>query len=400
MSTLTLLVAVLAVAVIGGYIFRLVGQKFTNNRPYFRDMPFLVAFGYVFGALLIVLCARLYLQPTTLESGVPNAVTIFFRWTVHLIAALALAAFLFRLAGRNIGSDGSKRLFRQMPMTASFGVLTILLYCIVAIIPDVFAPYGEAEVFAKSYVYPFGNEEANGDPAHMLGTDEIGRDILSRLIFATQNTMFIALAATILAFVIGGVAGLAAAIFGGWVDSVISRTVDVLMAIPALIFQLLLLSIASFWANSYGIPMVFFMIVIIAVIDSTRVFRLARSVGLGIVAMDYIEAAKLRGEKLGYLITREILPNAMPPFLVEFGLRFCFVFLTIASLSFLGMGIQPPSADWGTMVRKLADFIKFAQFLPNAALLPLFPALAIAILVLAVNFVVDWILDKSSGLKG
>ncbi|MGB0798617.1 MAG: ABC transporter permease, partial [Planktomarina sp.] len=176
--------------------------------------------------------------------------------------------------------------------------------------------------------------------------------------------------------------------------------VDVLMAIPALIFQLLLLSIASFWANSYGIPMAIFMIGIIALVDSTRVFRLARSVGLGIVAMDYIEAAKLRGEKMSYLITREILPNAMPPFLVEFGLRFCFVFLTIASLSFLGMGIQPPSADWGTMVRKLAEFIKFAQFLPNAALLPLFPALSIAILVLAVNFVVDWILDKSSGLKG
>ena len=110
-------------------------------------------------------------------------------------------------------------------------------------------------------------------------------------------------------------------------------------------------------------------------------------------------AAKLRGEGLRYLIFDEILPNALAPLLAEFGLRFCFVFLTIASLSFLGVGIQPPLADWGTMVRDLAQFINFAAFSPLTATLPLLAAGAIALLTVAVNFVVDWMLHKSSGLK-
>jgi len=142
-----------------------------------------------------------------------------------------------------------------------------------------------------------------------------------------------------------------------------------------------------------------FMVFIIAVIDSTRVYRLARAVGLNIVVMDYIEVAKLRGEGLGYLVFKEILPNAMAPLLAEFGLRFCFVFLTIAALSFLGVGIQPPLADWGTMVRDLASFINFAAVSPTVAVTPLLAAGAIAILIVAVNFVVDWMLHKSSGLK-
>ena len=142
-----------------------------------------------------------------------------------------------------------------------------------------------------------------------------------------------------------------------------------------------------------------YMVLIIAVLDSTRVYRLARAVGLNIVVMDYIEAAKLRGETLGYLVFREILPNATAPLLAEFGLRFCFVFLTIAALSFLGIGIQPPLADWGTMVRDLSQFINFAAFSPLTAALPLMAAGAIALLTVAVNFVVDWMLHKTSGLK-
>ncbi|MEL6700179.1 MAG: ABC transporter permease subunit, partial [Pseudomonadota bacterium] len=157
--------------------------------------------------------------------------------------------------------------------------------------------------------------------------------------------------------------------------------------------------IATVWANEFGIDRTIFMVVIIAVIDSTRVYRLARAVGLNIVVMDYIEAAKLRGEGLGYLIFKEILPNATAPLLAEFGLRFCFVFLTIASLSFLGVGIQPPLADWGTMVKDLAQFINFAAFAPIVATAPLIAAGAIALLTVAVNFVVDWMLHKSSGLK-
>ena len=193
--------------------------------------------------------------------------------------------------------------------------------------------------------------------------------------------------------------GFLAAVLQGWLDQLLSRGVDVLMAIPSLIFALLLMTIASAWAGSEKGLLTFYMVIIIAVIDSTRVFRLARAVGLNIVVMDYIEAAKLRGEGLGYLMFREILPNAVAPLLAEFGLRFCFVFLTIASLSFLGVGIQPPLADWGTMVRDLAQFINFAAFAPQVATAPLLAAGAIALLTVAVNFVVDWMLHASSGLK-
>ena len=159
------------------------------------------------------------------------------------------------------------------------------------------------------------------------------------------------------------------------------------------------MTIASAWAGSERWLLTVYMIVIIAVLDSTRVFRLSRAVGMNIVVMDFFEAAKLRGEKMSYLVFSEILPNAMAPLLAEFGLRFCFVFLTIASLSFLGVGIQPPLADWGTMVKDLAQFINFAVFSPLTAALPLMAAGAIALLTVAVNFVVDWVLHRASGLK-
>ncbi|MEM9026586.1 MAG: ABC transporter permease subunit, partial [Verrucomicrobiota bacterium] len=141
------------------------------------------------------------------------------------------------------------------------------------------------------------------------------------------------------------------------------------------------------------------LIIVIAVLDSTTVFRLTRAVALNVVVMDYVEAARLRGEGLGWVMSREILPNIMPPLIAEFGLRFCFVFLTIAALSFLGFGIQPPLADWGSMVRENASLIQFAQFDLKAGLTPLIPAAAIALLTIAVNFIVDWFLHKTSGLK-
>ena len=195
----------------------------------------------------------------------------------------------------------------------------------------------------------------------------------------------------VLAFIIGGVLGLAAAIARGWLDQLLSRTVDVLMAIPSLIFALVLLSIFGSTVTN--------LIIIIAVLDSTRVFRLTRAVSINVVVMDYVEAARLRGEGLIWVMRREILPNIMPPLIAEFGLRFCFVFLTIAALSFLGVGIQPPTADWGSMVRENASLIQFAQYDLKAGLTPLLPAAAIAILTVAVNFVVDWFLHKTSGIR-
>jgi peptide/nickel transport system permease protein len=188
-----------------------------------------------------------------------------------------------------------------------------------------------------------------------------------------------------LAFLLGGALGILASVLRGWVDQVLGRFVDVLMAIPQLIFALVLLSIV-------GVSVVN-LILIITVLDSTRVFRLSRAVAMNVAVMDYVEAARLQGEKIGWIMSREILPNILPPLAAEFGLRFCFVFLTFSALSFLGVGIQPPTADWGSMVRENATLISYGD------ITPLLPAGAIALLTVAVNFVVDWFLHKTSGLR-
>ena len=398
MSWLMNLVVILSVTALVAWAFRFAGQKLTHNKPFFRDMPFAVAFGYVAGLLVLIAAVSYYFRPVEVN-GVPSAGVIFFRWAVQGFIGFAIAAYLFRLFGRSVGTAGTRKLFRAMPLTAAFGVLIILLYALVSIFAGSIAPYGQEEILANANIVPGGNPLMGGDPNFPLGTDQIGRDIYSRLVYGAQNTVGIAFATTCLAFFVGGSLGFLAAIVGGWLDQILSRAVDVLMAIPALIFALLLMTIASVWSNQLGIDRTIFMILIIAMIDSTRVYRLARAVGQNIVVMDYIEAAKLRGEGMGYLIFKEILPNATAPLLAEFGLRFCFVFLTIASLSFLGVGIQPPLADWGTMVKDLSQFINFAAFAPNVATAPLLAAGAIALLTVAVNFVVDWMLHKSSGLK-
>ncbi len=272
---------------------------------------------------------------------------------------------------------------RKAPPTAMLGMVIILIYGFVALFAPLIAPHGQAQIFQLPYA-PWGGD-------FLLGTDQIGRDVFSRLIYGARNTIGIALATTFLSFSIGGGLGLMAAINQGWVDQVLSRSVDVLMAIPSLIFALMLLSIFGSTIPS--------LIIIIAVLDSTRVFRLTRAVALNVVVMDYVEAARLRGEKLGWIMRREILPNILPPLVAEFGLRFCFVFLTIAALSFLGVGIQPPTADWGSMVRENASLIQFAKYDLKGAMTPLLPAAAIALLTIAVNFVVDWFLHKTSGLR-
>jgi peptide/nickel transport system permease protein len=393
---ITILIAIAAITVMG-WLFRWAGQKATGGKPVFRDMPYAVSFGYVLGAAVVLFGLWYYFQPTTTDQGIPSPGVMFFRWAVHGLAVFAVAAWLFRQLGRFVGTGSSRKLFRQMPLTASFGIMVILIYALTAIFAAFLAPHGQEQVFAAANVVPGGNPALGGNPEFPLGTDQIGRDILSRLIYGAQNTVGIAFATTLLAFFLGGSLGFLAAVLRGWIDQLLSRGVDVLMAIPSLIFSLLLITVASAWFTGAGLTIA--MVVIIAVIDSTRVFRLARAVGMNIVVMDYIEAAKLRGEGLTYLIFKEILPNATAPLLAEFGLRFCFVFLTISSLSFLGLGIQPPLADWGTMVKDLSSFINYAAFAPQIASAPLLAAGAIALLTVAVNFVVDWMLHRSSGLK-
>lgn len=301
--------------------------------------------------------------------------------TLLLMPAAVLTAictgWLFRGAAVALTGGGTARALRSLPLTAGFGLFVILAYVFVALFAPVIAPFAEAEIVGAQFL-PW-------DATHFLGTDNLGRDMFSRLVYGARNTVGIAIVTTALAFAIGSVLGLLAATLGGWLDQILSRFVDILMAIPSLIFSLLLLSI-------FGTS-VLTVILVIAVIDSTRVFRLARSVAETIVVMDYIEAARLRGERLWRLIIREILPNAMAPLIAEFGLRFCFVFLMISALSFLGVGIQPPTADWGSMVRENAALITFGD------ITPLLPAGAIALLTVAVNFVVDWLLHRASGLK-
>ena len=293
------------------------------------------------------------------------------------LAALFAIAWAMRAGARATFSGQIRALAEDIPLTAAFGLLIIAIYTFVAIAAPALAPFPERDIVGGQF-QPWSAE-------HLLGTDRIGRDMLSRLIYGARNTVGIAFLTTALAFVVGTILGLYAALVGGWLDQVLSRFVDALMAIPALIFSLLLLTI-------FGTSVVT-LILVIAAVDATRVFRLARSVAQGIVVMDYIEAAKLRGEGSWFLIRREILPNAMAPLVAEFGLRFCFVFLAISSLSFLGLGIQPPTADWGSMVKDNATLITFGD------VTPLLPAGCIALLTVAVNFVVDWQLHRASGLK-
>jgi peptide/nickel transport system permease protein len=274
-------------------------------------------------------------------------------------------------------SENVIRTLKSAPLSAWFGMIVILIYLICALFAPWIAPYGEAEIIGKQY------EIASAKS--WLGTDQIGRDLFSRMIYGARNTIGIALVTTACSFVVGGSLGVLAALKRGWLDQSISRVVDAFLAIPVLIFALMLLAVAG-----RGI---FNLIIILALLDSTRVFRLARSVALNVAVMDFVEAAKLRGEKLWWIVFREIVPNILPPLITEFGLRFCFVFLTISALSFLGVGIQPPTADWGSMVAENKQLITFGRSAP------LYPAGAIALLTVAVNFVVDWFLHKTSGLR-
>ena len=275
------------------------------------------------------------------------------------------------LAARIVGA------LRDAPFSAKLGLLIILSYTVIALFAPVLAPYGESQIVGPEFDLP--------SQAHLLGTDNLGRDMLSRLFWGARNTVGIALAATLLAFSIGGVLGISSAVIGGWGDEFLARAVDIFMAIPQLVFALFLLTLFG-----VSIPV---LIAVIAFVDSTRVFRLSRALAMNVVVADFVEVARLRGEKLPWIVLREVLPNVTIPLIAEFGLRFCFVFLLISALSFLGLGLQPPTADWGSMVRDNSTLISYGS------LLPLLPALAIAVLTVGVNYVVDWFINLSNGAQ-
>ncbi|HSO18906.1 MAG TPA: ABC transporter permease, partial [Desulfosarcina sp.] len=196
------------------------------------------------------------------------------------------------------------KLLRSAPISARLGMGMVLVTLLAAILAPVVAPYGETEVAGDVWLPPGGD--------HWVGTDNLGRDLFSRLLYGARNTIAVAFLITALSFVVGVVWGLLAATVGGWTDQLLSRLVDILMAFPTLIFALMVLSVVG-----TSIPA---LVIVIALLDSTRVFRLSRAVAMDIAVMEYVEAARLRGEGLWWLMRQEILPNAMPPLVAEFGL--------------------------------------------------------------------------------
>jgi len=266
----------------------------------------------------------------------------------------------------------------SIPLSAWVGIAGITLALICAIFAPWIAPYGERDVVGDIWL-PMGGD-------FLLGTDNLGRDLFSRLVFGARTTIFVALAATVISFSLGMLLSFTAAVTGGFVDQLFSRFNDLMMAIPTLIFALVVLAVLP--------QQLWILILVMAVLDSTRVFRIGRAVALDVAVMEFVEAARLRGEGTSWIIFREILPNTLSPLLAEFGLRFAFSILFLSTLSFLGLGIQPPAADWGGMVKDNKDGIIFGI---SAALVP---GGAIAGLAICVNLVVDWLMKRTSSLKG
>lgn len=267
---------------------------------------------------------------------------------------------------------------RRMPLSAMIGLTLSSAFVLIAIFAPWIAPYANGEVV--------GDVWAPMSDKFLLGTDNLGRDLLSRMIYGTRVTLVIAGLATALSFTMGSILGFTAAVIGGWPDQWLSRGVDLLMSIPTLIFALVVLSVLP-----SSIPV---LVLVLGILDSTRVFRLSRAVAADINVMDFVEAAKLRGEKTPWIVFSEILPNALTPLISELGLRFIFAVLFLSALSFLGLGVQPPDADWGGMVKENKEGIVFG--IPAG----LIPAAAIAVLTISVNLVADWILTRTTDLKG
>lgn len=255
------------------------------------------------------------------------------------------------------------------------GFAIVLFWVAAAIFGPAIAPFDQGAIVAD---YPY----APG-VGLFLGSDYLGRDLLSRLLWGARTTIGLSLAATLLAYGTGVTIGICAAVAGGLVDSLLSRINDVFLSLPSI--MLALIAIAAFGTSATIV------VITTAVVFSSAIFRLARALGQEIIVQDYIEAARVRGEGLGWVVFGEILPNAAMPLLTDFGVRLVFVMLFISALSFLGLGVQPPAADWGGMVRENIQGLSYGAY---AAL---WPAAAIASLTLAINLIVDDLSARAGG---
>lgn len=268
----------------------------------------------------------------------------------------------------------------KLSWTGKIATAIVVFWIVIAIIGPFIAPFHEMDMDGDD---SFLDAHSNEYGTFYLGTDYLGRDTFSRVIWGARMTIGISLASTFLAYALGITLGIAAAVRGGWVDMVISRVNDAVLALPSIMLGLI--AIAAFGSS---IPI---LVIIAGIIYASSVFRIARALGLDIMVQDFVEAARVRGEGLWWIIKSEVLPNAAMPLATDFGLRLVFVVLFISSLSFLGLGVQPPQADWGSMVRENLAGLTYNSW---AAV---WPAFAIASFTIAINLIVDDISAKSGG---
>jgi peptide/nickel transport system permease protein len=256
----------------------------------------------------------------------------------------------------------------RISVTGWIGLLIVAFWLVTAIAGPWLAPYPEGRVVSEDDLAPIS-------AAFPMGTDYLGRDMLSRVLVGARYTIGISLAATVLACLAGILLALLAAARGGYVDAAVSRVLDALISIPSLMFGLVVIA-----ALGASIPV---LVLTAAVIYMPGAFRFARAMAVNINAMDFIRVARARGEGTLYIMCAEILPNMIVPVLTDFGLRFVFVVLLLSGLSFLGLGIQPPAADWGSLVRENLEGLSYG------APAVIMPALAIASLTIGVNLLID-----------
>ncbi len=267
-----------------------------------------------------------------------------------------------------------RELASRLTVPAAACLVLIGCFAVVALAASWLAPFAESEILSDESFVPPGAQMP-------LGGDFLGRDLASRLIYGARVTLGLALAISLLAFLVGSATGFLAAVRGGWVDAVLGRIVDALISFPAIMIALIVISGLG---SSFGV-----LIATVALIDATRVFRVARALGMDIVVQDYVEAARARGESLGWIMWHELLPNALAPLAAEFGIRFTYAILFISALSFLGLGVQPPHADLGVMVKENMQGLLYGSYAP------IFPALGIALITVSVNMLVDWFLKTT-----
>ncbi len=263
--------------------------------------------------------------------------------------------------------SGASSSIRMTP-TLVFSAVVLAGFALVAVVSLVALPHDPFDFITDEPLMP---------PAigMWLGSDYLGRDVLSRLMDGTRITLFMALTATLLAHLVGDTLGLLAAVRGGFIDTVLSRIVDVILALPKIIVGLVVVA-----ALGSSIPVI---IGIAAVVYSAGVFRIARALGNDLKEMDYIKLARSRGEGMGWILFGEMLPHVVRPLATDFAIRASFAILFMSSLSFVGLGVQPPMADWGGMARENLGGLSTN---PLAAV---GPAVAIALVSIALNLLVD-----------